>query len=177
MIEPGGILGVTPAVVVPLSEGRELVSHFRNVNAYGRFWWICDGELRVEFDPMFPNDRTGSTPDHLVDEMAEVGFDVAPSDTGAAETKSRFADLSEPWVGPVAGSFALAERLTRVAVSRALLDEATFFCGESRSLGEGAPSPRQAVRFVAHDQADWPAPRRSARRAVPARRPRRSRRL
>ncbi len=135
MIEPGGILGVTPAVALPLSEGHELVSHFRNVNAHGRFRWVRDGELRVEFDPMFPNvRRAGSTPDDLVDEMAAVGFDVAPSHAGAAETDSRFADLSEPWVGPVAGSFALAERLTRVAVSRELLDEATFFCGEPRSL-------------------------------------------
>ena len=63
MIEPNGLLGITPAVVVPLSEGREVVSHFRNVNGVGRFWWLKDGDLRVAFDPMFPNDRRdGSTP-------------------------------------------------------------------------------------------------------------------
>jgi hypothetical protein len=59
------------------------------VNTHGRFRWVRDGELRVEFDAMFPNvRRAGSTPDDLVDEMAAVGFDVAPSHAGAAETDS-----------------------------------------------------------------------------------------
>jgi hypothetical protein len=133
-----------------------------NVNAHGRFRWVRDGELRVEFDPIFPNvRRAGSTPDDLVDEMAAVGFDVAPSHAGAAETDSRFADLSEPWVGPVAGSFALAERLTRVAVSRELLDEATFFCGEPRSWSERDPFLRRQSASSNRSVKHQPEPDRS----------------
>jgi hypothetical protein len=83
---------------------------------------------------MFPNDRReGSTPDDLVDEMNAVGFRAMPSGSGAPPIAgSEFAHLAESWMGPIGGAFALAERVTGVAVTREFLDGSTFYCGEAR---------------------------------------------
>jgi hypothetical protein len=75
-VEPNGYLGVTEAAVVPLSFGTRLVSHFRNVNAVDHFYWIENGDIRLDFEPLFPADRFGSDPDGLVDVMRQVGFDL-----------------------------------------------------------------------------------------------------
>jgi hypothetical protein len=48
-VEPNGFLGVTEQIIVPLSAGTRLVSHFRNVNAVDRFYWVEDGDVRVQF--------------------------------------------------------------------------------------------------------------------------------
>jgi hypothetical protein len=42
IVEPNGYLGATRDVIVPLSRGTRLVSHYRNVNAVTRFYWIED---------------------------------------------------------------------------------------------------------------------------------------
>jgi hypothetical protein len=41
-IEINGFLGVTEEVVVPLSAGTTVVSHFRDANATDHFYWIND---------------------------------------------------------------------------------------------------------------------------------------
>lgn len=74
--------------------------------------------LRLWFDPMFPNDRWGSAPDGLRDVMERIGF---PLEEEAPET-----DLSSP------AAFALAEELTGVAVTPALLRDTTFTCATVR---------------------------------------------
>ena len=45
---------------LPLSCGRAVVSHFRNVNAVDHFTWYGDGTLRLHFEPLFAHHRDGS---------------------------------------------------------------------------------------------------------------------
>lgn len=113
-VEINGFLGVTDRIIVSLSEGTRLVSHFRNVNAAGRFCWVEDGDVRLEFDPLFATDRHGRTPDALLSIMPGVGFDLR--EDGEAEH-------------PAEAAFALAERLTGVRVTAELLEDAVYKCG------------------------------------------------
>ena len=113
VVEPNGFLGITEAAVVPLSRGRRVVSHFRNVNAVDHFYWIEDGTVRLTFEPLFAHRRDGSDPDALVDVMEQVGFDVRSGD-GERHTEA---------------AFALAEHLTGVRLTPELLGSAPFVCG------------------------------------------------
>ncbi|GAA4203018.1 DUF6461 domain-containing protein [Actinocatenispora rupis] len=115
--EVNGHLGVTPSVMAPVAAGTTLVSHrYNGGNGVGWFHWLEDGVVRVEFEPLFATNRGGSTPDALLDDMARVGLDLS----GAVRDE----------VGPTTtAAFALAERLTGVRVTPALLDDALFWCG------------------------------------------------
>ncbi len=114
LIEANGYLGVTEERALPASAGATWVSHFVNINAVGTFLWAQDRVQRLCFDPMFPEDRWGSAPDELVDVMQDIGFHFGED---APET-----DLSSP------AAFALAEHVTGVAVTPALLEDTTFSC-------------------------------------------------
>ncbi|GGS29156.1 hypothetical protein Snoj_25390 [Streptomyces nojiriensis] len=120
LIEPNGYLGVTEERALPASAGASWVSHFVNVNAVGTFLWAEDQVLRLCFDPMFPEDRWGTTPDELLDVMTRIGFHV---DDDAPEAEI---NLSSP------AALALAEHLTGVAVTPALLQDTTFSCATVR---------------------------------------------
>lgn len=113
-IESNGFLGVTEEVTVPLSAGSTVVSHYRNFNAGGSFYWIQDGEIRLHFDPIDPTWREGTSPDALVAVMRQVGFDL--DEDGETEH-------------PAEASLALAEYLTGVRVTAELLEESTYQCG------------------------------------------------
>jgi len=117
-VEINGYLGVTPELIVPLSAGTRLVSHYRNVNAVDRFYWVEDTDIRLNFGPLAPAYREGRTPDALVDVMSEAGFDL-----------EREANLDVP----TEAAFALAERLTGVRVTMAVLEESTYECGIARA--------------------------------------------
>lgn len=114
LIEPNGYLGVTEDRALPASAGTSWISHFSNVNAVGTFLWAEDQVLRLCFDPMFPDDRWGSAPDELLAVMEHTGFPLGEEDPDP--------DLSSP------AAFALAEHLTGVAVTPALLQDTTFDC-------------------------------------------------
>lgn len=114
MIEANGYLGVTEERALPASAGASWVSHFVNVNAHGTFLWAEDHVLRLCFDPMFPDERWGSAPDELLEVMRRIGFHFDEEDP---ET-----DLSSP------AAFALAEHLTGVAITPALLQDTMFTC-------------------------------------------------
>jgi hypothetical protein len=113
-VELGGYIGITEEIILNLSAGTRLVSHYSN-NGPDHFYWIDDRDLRLEFNPVEPAYREGSTPDALVDAMREVGFDLSP-DGDNTETSHTAA-------------FALAERLTGVRVTTQLLQDATYTCG------------------------------------------------
>ncbi|MCG7524577.1 DUF6461 domain-containing protein [Streptomyces sp. OfavH-34-F] len=119
MIEPNGYLGVTEEQALPASAGTSWISHFTNINAVGTFLWAEDQTLRLCFDPMFPEDRWGTTPDELLDVMRRIGFHFDDDDP---ET-----DLSSP------AAFALAEHLTGIALTPALLQNTTFTCATTRT--------------------------------------------
>ncbi|WP_331725302.1 DUF6461 domain-containing protein [Streptomyces zaomyceticus] len=114
LIEPNGYLGVTEEQALPASAGTSWISHFTNINAVGTFLWAEDQVLRLCFDPMFPEDRWGTEPDELRDVMEGIGFHFDDDDPEK--------DLSAP------AAFALAEHLTGVAVTPALLQDTTFTC-------------------------------------------------
>ncbi|MGW2052266.1 DUF6461 domain-containing protein [Streptomyces sp. NPDC001858] len=118
LIEPNGYLGVTEARVLPASAGASWVSHFVNANGVGTFLWAEDQVLRLCFDPMFPEDRWGTEPDELLGVMERIGFHL---DKEIPET-----DLSAP------AAFVLAEHLTSVAITPALLQDTTFTCATVR---------------------------------------------
>jgi hypothetical protein len=114
--QENGYLGVTPSAMGKVSVGTRLVSHFRNVNAFDQFYWIEDGEVRVNFEPLFPYNREGLTPDALLEDMREIGFDLED-------------DHEE--TSPTSAAFALAERMTGVRVTLDMLRNAVYLCGEA----------------------------------------------
>jgi hypothetical protein len=118
LVEKNGYLGVTEKVIEPLSTGTQVVSHFCNVNALDRFCWMVDGDLRLYFEPLFPDVRSGSDPDGQIDAMLAAGFDLSDSD-----------DENHDYILHTAATFALAERLTGVRVTAELLETADYLCG------------------------------------------------
>jgi hypothetical protein len=115
-LEVNGHLGVTPEMVIPVSAGTRLVSHrYNSGNGFGEFRWIENGDIRLEFEPLFAFRRGGSTPDALLDDMEQIGFSL---------------DENREDIGPTTtAAFALAERLTGVRVTGTMLDDAVFLCG------------------------------------------------
>jgi len=116
LVEWCGLLGVTTKVIEPLSAGTQVVSHYRNVDAEDRFCWMVDGDLRLQFEPLFAYSRTGSDPDGLVDVMQQVGFDLRDIEDRDFELHTEAA-------------FALAEHLTGVRLTAELLESADYLCG------------------------------------------------
>jgi hypothetical protein len=110
--EVNGYLGVTPELIAPVSAGRTVVSHFRNVNAVYRFNWWRDGQLLTDLDLLFPAERFGTEPDALTADIAGVGIPLDDEDVSSV-------DLS-------AAAFALAERITGVACTPELFERAAF---------------------------------------------------
>ncbi|MEU3528881.1 DUF6461 domain-containing protein [Streptomyces sp. NPDC038707] len=122
LIEPNGCLGVTEDRALPASAGTRWVSHFVNINGLDAFLWAEDTVRRLWFEPGFPDERWGTTPDELLDVMHGIGFPLG--DEGEADAPGT--DLSAP------AAFALAEHLTGVAVTPELLERTAFTCGSVR---------------------------------------------
>ncbi len=99
--ELNGCLGVTEAATGPLSEGRAIVSHFRNINSVSRFHWWRDGRLLLDVDLLFPDERLGAEPDALGD-LRDLDSDLT------------------------AAGFTLAERITGVSCSPEFFERAAF---------------------------------------------------
>jgi hypothetical protein len=76
-VEVNGYLGISAEVAGRMSRGTELVAHYYSGgNGVSQFLHAVDGEVRVQFEPLFPASRSGSAPDSLLGPMTEVGFDV-----------------------------------------------------------------------------------------------------
>ncbi|VEG14693.1 Uncharacterised protein [Mycolicibacterium phlei] len=82
--EINGYVGVTERLIEPMSVGRTVVSHFRNVNAAYRFHWWRDGTLLVDVDLLFPAARFGADPDALAEDIRDVGIPLDRPDDIAA---------------------------------------------------------------------------------------------
>ncbi|MEW1831878.1 DUF6461 domain-containing protein [Streptomyces sp. NPDC088196] len=113
MVEHNGYIGVTDAAMLPVSRGRTVVSHFRNINAVDHFYWFEDGETRLHFEPLFPYSRDGSHADQLLAEMRESGFDLSEGEDRSYELHTEAA-------------FALAHRLTGVHLTPELFASLEF---------------------------------------------------
>ncbi|MEU1203298.1 DUF6461 domain-containing protein [Streptomyces sp. NPDC005813] len=119
LIEPNGYLGVTEEKALPASAGTRWVSHFVNINGVDSFLWAEDTAKRLTFEPGFPDQRWGTTPDELLDAMHRSGF----------QFWDETSDTAEPLAAEAA--FALAEHLTGVHITPELLRDATFVCGST----------------------------------------------
>lgn len=114
IVEINGYAGVTERLIGPLSPGRTIVSHFGNINSASRFHWWREGQLLVDFDLMFPDERDGADPDAVVDDLLGVGVRLGdPPDEPTA------IDLG-------AVGFALAQRITGVACTPELFEDSEF---------------------------------------------------
>ena len=114
-VEPYGYLGSLHDVIPRLAEGARLVSHFRNANAVDHFNWWEHGSCRLQFEPLFADQRHGSDADApgIVELLAACGFQP---DGGRHPLHTEAA-------------FALAERLTDVRLGAERLEAATFRLG------------------------------------------------
>jgi hypothetical protein len=115
MVEVNGYLGVTSSALRPVSRGRTVVAHHRNINALDHFLWLADGDLLLHFEPLFPDRRDGSRADELLVEMRESGFALEPD--------------ADPDHWHTGAAFALAERITGVRLTAELLDSLELVCG------------------------------------------------
>jgi hypothetical protein len=126
-VEINGFLGVREDLAIRLSAGTRLVSAlWMEVNFANDFLWVEDGQVRLGFQPLFPAQRWGTTPDALLPDMTEAGFDLSDNDD----------EVRDDEVGddrPIAATFALAERLTGVRVTPDLLENARYACGIVRA--------------------------------------------
>ncbi|MEV4071308.1 DUF6461 domain-containing protein [Nonomuraea fuscirosea] len=127
IVESNGGMGVTDEIMERLSAGTRLVSHYRNVNAVGYFFWVEDGEVRLSFEPAIPEYRYGSDPDVLVDVMRRVGFDL-----GDGHQPDGTVPVDD-FAGRIGTVFALAEHLTGVKLTARLLEESSYLCAVAPS--------------------------------------------
>ncbi|MFD5461382.1 DUF6461 domain-containing protein [Kitasatospora sp. NPDC127059] len=114
-VEPYGYLGSLPQVIARLAEGTRLVSHFRNANAVDHFNWWEQGACRLQFEPLFADQRHGTDADApgVPELLTACGFRL-DGERGDLHTEA---------------AFALAERLTEVRLDPARLEAATFRLG------------------------------------------------
>ncbi|GAA1615567.1 hypothetical protein GCM10009733_009840 [Nonomuraea maheshkhaliensis] len=127
VIEPGGwMMAVATEIYNPVSRGTEVVAVCGHEYAQDTFAYIVDGAPVVWFDPMYPEERSGSDPDRLVTKMRAVGLDPDH-------------DIDGPGIEhPMERSFALASDITGLPLATDLR--------ELRYLGAeplGGPSPEQ----------------------------------
>jgi hypothetical protein len=115
-VEWNGFASVTDEIMKPASAGTRIVSHFRNENAADSFHWYEDGEVRLEFEPLFAYARWGSEADSIAEQMKESGFDLSDAQDRNFELHTE-------------ASFALAERLTGVQLTAETLLQSQFVCG------------------------------------------------
>ncbi|MEU6716142.1 DUF6461 domain-containing protein [Nonomuraea sp. NPDC046802] len=130
LVEPNGALGVTEKIIMPLSAGTRLVSHFYlEVKGMDYFHWLDDGKIRFEFQYqegyshwledgkiqlLFPHQEGYS--EEMPDELAET----------MERIDSVYPPLADLYEGP---AFLLAERLTGITMTPQLLEESTYLCG------------------------------------------------
>jgi hypothetical protein len=106
--EVDGSGGIDERLMGPASVGTQIVSHHHSISVSNYFSWWQDGGLRTAFG--WPANRTGTTPDALLDAMRRIGI--------SEDSEHRTAEY-----------FALAEDLTGIRVTADLLDNATYAAG------------------------------------------------
>jgi Family of unknown function (DUF6461) len=142
--EMNGYVGVTERLIGPISTGRTIVSHYRNINAVHRFNWWRAGRLLVDLDLLFPTERFGADPDALLEDVRGVGIPLdAESDDVAGM------DLS-------AAGFALAQRITNVACTPEFFERSDFLVAVV-TMPDGEEQQRygQALRATWHIPTIW----------------------
>ena len=109
IVEDNGDLGATDRLVLPLSAGTTLLSHYRTADGHGRFLLVEDGEVQLDFDPLEPGKLTGLRATELAPLLTAVGF--APRIDSSTS---------------IGAAFALTERLTGIPMTQELLQQNTY---------------------------------------------------
>ncbi|MFE5492061.1 DUF6461 domain-containing protein [Streptomyces virginiae] len=119
MIEPNGWHGVNEKKALPASAGTRWISHYDNANANndGSFLWAENTEVQLHFELRDADYRSGTCADDLLEVIRHLGF------TFPEEPSETDDDLAVP------AAFALAEHLTDLRITSALLRDTTFICG------------------------------------------------
>jgi hypothetical protein len=119
IVEDNGSLGVTDRLIRPLSKGTTLVSYHRTADGHGRFLVLEDQDVRLDFDPLDPAERSGRGADSLAPVIDDAGFRYT--------TGMRLSDDPVYYrTYCMEAAFALAERLTGVALTLDLLRTRTY---------------------------------------------------
>ncbi|MEU9833196.1 DUF6461 domain-containing protein [Streptosporangium sp. NPDC048047] len=115
VVEPGGwLLAADPEIYTRVGRGTEIVSVCRHDYAADTFAYIVGGEPVVEFEPVLPDDRSGTDPDRFIKEMREIGLDPDH-------------DIDGPAIDfPIERSFVLASRITGLHFSPEMLELCSF---------------------------------------------------
>ncbi|MER5628675.1 DUF6461 domain-containing protein [Streptosporangium sp. NPDC002544] len=130
LVEACSGLGVTEEIIMPLSAGTRLVSHFYlDVDDMDYFYWIDDGKIRFEF----AHDEGYS---HRIED-GRIQFMFRPHESYSEEMPDELAEILERIDSPVYSiaaphkgpAFLLAERLTGITMTPQLLEESTYLCG------------------------------------------------
>ena len=127
----GGSFAVTEALMRPLLPEHEVVAHSLSVNADSQFIWWSNGERVAAFELFGSGPVIGD--ERVVDLIWEVGGIGIDDDA-----------LNEPGEHAMEGAFALAERITGVAVTAELFEAGPFTVavvpGEGRTLQVDRPA-------------------------------------
>ncbi|NJP91826.1 hypothetical protein HCN51_20580 [Nonomuraea sp. FMUSA5-5] len=140
--EYGGWEGTRPETLRELTRGGgEAVSVMRHDYAASHaFGHAADGRVRTAFRPQTPQERWGSHPDALNEDLRELGLDPDP--------EGEFPYLS----GSVPKALALASRISGVLFTPALLEGpllgGVITDAAPDDLREGDPLARHALRVI-----------------------------
>jgi hypothetical protein len=72
VVEENGFQATLPEVVKKVSTGAQMVSVFWNVNSDSQFTYAVNGQVITTFDLVFPEERSGSDPDYLLEPMSKL---------------------------------------------------------------------------------------------------------
>lgn len=121
-IAPAATAGASEELMRPLSLGREVLTHYRDINGGAGFYVWKDGERTVYFDPLL---RCGAgldpIPTQWVPRLEEVG--VNPDGDEPMTEDGGFPVIE--------ASFALAANYTGVRITPEFLSSATFIVGSA----------------------------------------------
>lgn len=110
VVEDNDNLGAAKDLLLPLSRGTTVISHYRaSTAAPGRLLVLTDRSVDLDFDPLGRAAPTGARANDLASTLSAVGFGES-------------ADPAER----TAAAFALTERLTGIAMTQKLLQTKTY---------------------------------------------------
>jgi len=108
IVEDNGFLGTIPSLMRPLSLGRDVVSHFANVNALDRLTHWRDGETIVDIEPLTGHEYVPAS-DSFRAQAGDCGLDLGTTGEGEYEYDAHL--RSRVW--------AIAERLSGIRLTPA----------------------------------------------------------
>ncbi|MEU7899110.1 histone-like nucleoid-structuring protein Lsr2 [Nonomuraea sp. NPDC049152] len=147
-VEPWGGQAVLSTMVTRLSLASEVVSVGRNDYARHRFVYAIDGTVVTGFNPAEPDRRWGNDPDRLNGLMREVGMELEPpADEGQLESNGSMNQR------PVARAFALAARITGVALTLTALNR-LHFVSAARKYERSTKRGRSGQRAMSGEKSE-----------------------